>query len=368
MKIHFISTSLVLAFAASSVTIEGKEHTHKQIRGRQEQRSHDLNRKLKDTIQIKESNRNLKDTIQLVQNDEPTEAGAATSTTNNKNDRSHRNLNNGVGCGVTGSHPKFGYDDYVTYAQERLLELYEELCANEDDNGDIEQACVYSTQFRAAGEAAYESVLPDYYYTNYLAMSIAYPAGMVISTGLVTDMYYEALRIHRVLGYVNGLRLSGYNDNDDLLNEAYWSHHDLLEAQDANVPSFGTGVEELCTYMNAEYETFKTYVKTKFETEIMNDTIYFPSTTIDYTSLFYTGCTNDSRGYIIQSDWKHHHNEMVSSLMSSTCSAPILLYTLYHWESLFEILIGNTTAGLESFSESFKIIAQYYTSPDSFPC
>ena len=365
MKIHFIST-LFFAFAASSVTIEGKGHNHKQIRGgRQGQRSHELNRKLKDSIQIKKPNRKLKDTIQLVQNEEPTEAAAA-ATTNNK---SNRNLSNGVGCGVSGSHPKFGYDDYVTYAQERLLALYEELCANETDNADIAQACVYSTQFRAAGEAAYESVLPDYYYTNYLAMSIAYPAGTAISTGLVTDMYYEALRIHRVLGYVNGLRLSGYNDNDDLLNEAYWSHHDLLEAQDENAPSsFGTGVEEMCTYMNAEYETFKAYVKTKFETEIMNDTIYFPSTTIDYTTLFYTGCTNDSRGYIIQSDWKHHHNEMVSSLMSSACSAPILLYTLYHWESLFEILVGNTTAGLESFSESFKIIAQYYTSPDSFPC
>jgi len=251
--------------------------------------------------------------------------------------------------------------DYLVYARDSIESLGATVCELETQNPSLSGSCEAIAQLRAGGEIRdYNEILPEYFYVNFLGMTVAYAMTNIVLTDptLVYGIFITALRHHRALTYGNALRLQGWPE--DVVQTAYWNHHKNLEAEDASVPPTGDGLGEYCAYINTEYEQLKQYARNKFGEEQLPLVSSF-----DSTELLGTWC---QLLYIVRNDWESHRREVVSSLMSNTCSRPIILYTLWHWEAVLGV---GTISGEESLSllfESFDVIAETYTSPDAFPC
>ena len=77
---------------------------------------------------------------------------------------------------------------------------------------------------------------------------------------------------------------------------------------------------------------------------------------------------NNVIGYTTRSDWNHHRNEILGSLMNGDgTSEAIILYTLFHWESLFVVAAQPTNVNIryEYFDESFQALLDYGNWPVS---
>jgi hypothetical protein len=258
--------------------------------------------------------------------------------------------------------------DYVEFAIKSIIELNNKYCQVEeeaDPDSSLDGLCNRIESLLSIGETRYATFLPRYYYANYMGLCGAYPASQLLSANAaLPNLFIESIRYHRVLGYGNALRLQGYDNV--VINNAYWNHHDLLVAEDADsqTASSSLNLPAYCAYVSTEYEQLKQYARDNF-----NATDLPGASTFESAAFFSLACSSAASSYIIRSDWEHHRREVVSSLLSD-CSKPLVLHTIWHWESLFESLLGGSfqEQAFASFGESFDYLVESFSSPDAFPC
>eukprot|EP00549_Striatella_unipunctata_P002123 CAMPEP_0118699858 /NCGR_PEP_ID=MMETSP0800-20121206/16179_1 /TAXON_ID=210618 ORGANISM="Striatella unipunctata, Strain CCMP2910" /NCGR_SAMPLE_ID=MMETSP0800 /ASSEMBLY_ACC=CAM_ASM_000638 /LENGTH=299 /DNA_ID=CAMNT_0006600215 /DNA_START=9 /DNA_END=908 /DNA_ORIENTATION=- len=214
----------------------------------------------------------------------------------------------------------------------------------------FEPLCTDATELVTNGQQFKD--LPEYFYANFLALTIAYPIIFAYeeTTIAVLILFPFALRLHRTLGYGNSLRMLGYSEAT--VERAYWDYWNLLTEQDLRVPDDGPGVDMYCNYIDAEYELFKTFYLDNYG----NETGTNPTLTFNISGTMYRSCSVEGLGYFIRSDWEHHRREIVSAMMASAeTSKAMVLHSLWHWESLFVVRFDfSEERNQESYSQYFE--------------
>lgn len=219
-------------------------------------------------------------------------------------------------------------EEFLPFALDFLEDINTRLCLRED----LSAVCERVAGLVARGTPFIDAIAP-YYYINFRAMTLAYP---LVLAGL-DILSIQVIRVHRVLGYGNNLRLQG--NTEDTVNRAYWSHWNVLKLEDENFLPPGDGIETYCRYISNEYEMLKAFAVDNFEVDFSSTSPVFGATPM------YNACmsTDEFMSYIIRSDWEHHRREMIGSLMSSKKTKSIVVYTIWHWESLFTSSIPDTS-------------------------
>ena len=101
-------------------------------------------------------------------------------------------------------------EEFLPFALDFLKGINTRLCLRED----LSVACKRVAGLVAKG-APFIDVIAPYYYTNFRAMTLAYP---LVSVGMDT-LSLQVLRVHHTLGYSNNLRLQG--STEETVNRAY---------------------------------------------------------------------------------------------------------------------------------------------------
>lgn len=94
---------------------------------------------------------------------------------------------------------------FLDFAETTLQGQIDAICSN----AELAEVCAGIRGLEAAGEK-YAS-LPRWYRLNWKAMTLAYPAIGLITSG---SLPLDGLRVHRSLGLGNSLRLQGYPEDD----------------------------------------------------------------------------------------------------------------------------------------------------------
>jgi len=182
-------------------------------------------------------------------------------------------------------------------------------------------------------------MLPRHYRVNSLLMASAYPMNAYSFSAesmdpLLATYFVRIFRLHRTLGLGNSLRVQGYDE--DVVNRAYWHHYNLFSLQDKHVQPVGNGIGSLCEYVAREYESLKKYAKENFDETFSLSETFVTKGPVTNSSM-YDWCMSDSLwvSYLVRSDWEHHRQEAVSSLINTEHTKNILTHTIWHWESLF---------------------------------
>mmetsp|Transcript_35926 Transcript_35926/g.70693 ORF Transcript_35926/g.70693 Transcript_35926/m.70693 type:complete len:281 (+) Transcript_35926:135-977(+) len=209
--------------------------------------------------------------------------------------------------------------EFLPFALNLMDDMNAQLC----NIGNVTEACEQVTGLVAAGAQFTDTIAP-YYSANYRAMTLSYPT---FSLG-PRPLFIQAIRIHRTLGLGNSLRLQGHAE--ETVNKAYWNHWNLLKSEDENMVSLGDGIETYCRYISNEYETLKAFAVDNFDED-------FSASPFFGASPMYNFCMTPDVfvSYIARSDWEHHRREVIGSLMSTKDMKAIVVYTIWHWESLF---------------------------------
>ena len=221
-----------------------------------------------------------------------------------------------------------------------LFPLYKPLC--EESSRLVEEG----ERFRA---------LPDYYYANFLAMTLAYPSVFAYPDRdvLVVILFPTSLRIqpgvHRALGLGNAERMLGYSE--EISNKVAWNSYSTMSKTDfiVTVPDDGGSLTTYCDYIEAEYETLKNFARGRGYTDL-------PPLLFNETGLMKQACETPRLGFLIRSDWEHHRRECVAAMMNEDNTYPVVMYTLWHWESLYLLYseLGVEQQEEQSYSEMFK--------------
>lgn len=251
-------------------------------------------------------------------------------------------------------------ENFIGYVIKSIQDSRALICDLQASDARYSPLCETISNYMEQGRAKYAKDMPPRYYANFLTMTIAYPSLRFIRLPSMYEQFYQAFRFHRALGYGNALRLLGYKEED--VQSAYWLHNKLIMEQDLNPPAAGDGIGAYCAYTNQEYEHLKNFARDSYNGSEL------PLFTFNATNLFESLCQDKGMGYMVRSDWEQHRREVLGSLMYSNYTRPIVLYTVFHWESLFQILANQTELGLGSFFKSFDVIAESCSLSESMSC
>jgi len=240
---------------------------------------------------------------------------------------------------------------FLDFAETTLQGQIDAVCSNSE----LAEVCAGIRDLEAAGEK-YAS-LPRWYRLNWKAMTLAYPAiGLMTSGSLPLD----GLRVHMSLGLGNSLRLQGYPEDD--VNKAYWSHWDVLSVQDGNLQDRLSGIEQYCKYTASEYETLKSFAVESFGTDYSLVQAFFGPFTDVKEGPFYQTCVGgtDIGSWLVRNDWEHHRREVIGSLMDGNVTEAIVTYAVWHWESLWAMVLAPDLT-VPTLMNSFDVLL------DTFP-
>lgn len=253
-------------------------------------------------------------------------------------------------------------EGYVEFATNKTFDLQDRLCQLQDDNipaEEIAAACAKSKEL--AEIERFKRDLPAYFYANYLSLTVVWALLTDVPTGFtespdLAEIFFEAVRFHRVLGYGNALRLSG--NSEETVNAGSWAHESILIAEDGESDSIGTlpGVEGYCEYINQEFEQLKQLAMKNYPSDLP------PEDTSIAADIFKGACS----GYVIRSDWEGHRREILAAILKG-CPRPVVLHTLWHFNSLW-YAGGDNSKSYEQFEASFDVLLEHLENGSLVDC